>query len=219
MNDDFDSIQILQEMMLELRGLALKRAVPISDIVHEALGEYLLARTNGVNLFDIIYSIENEMRRAEVGQFMTNADPSGLAIFIKSPIRYVYRPELKYEVRIIQNNKVSVGKLGVVLRSQDMDMIELLSGFVCLWIELERIYLLRNRVEQIMYLTDAGYFGRQIYYPDMVEQGNSQSIGDAISNYIRAFDELLKHYLNHGAGSKEIEKLYLAKLNDGKLTI
>ena len=217
MEKNSDSIQILQEIMLELRGLALERAASVSDIVHEALGEYLLSRTNGVNLFDVIHSIENAMNKSD--QFVTNSDPAGLAIFIKSPIHYVYRPEIKYEVRIVRNGKVSIGKLGVALRSHDMETIQLFSGFVSLWIELERKYLLGNRAEQIAYITDAGYFGRQIYYPETDEHSDGQSIGDAISSYIRVFDELLKHYVNYRDNGHEIEKLYRAQLNDGKLTI
>jgi len=217
MHDDFDSIRILEEIMLKLRGLALERAVPVSDIVHEALGEYLLTRTNDVNLFDVIHSIENAMNRAD--QFMTSFDPEGLAIFIKSPIRYIYRPELKYEIRVVRDNKVSIGTLGVVLRSHDMDTIKHFSGFINLWIELERKYLLRNRAEQITYVTDTGYFCRQIYYPETAEQRDGQSIGDAISRYIYVFDELLKQYFNHRSGGYGIEKLYLSRLKDGKLTI
>ena len=218
MNEDFDSIRILQEIMLELRGLAREREVSVSEIVHEALDEYLFARTGGVNLFDIIHSIENDMRRAEAGHFVTSPDPSGLAIFIKSPIRYVYRPEIRYEVRVVRSGKAFFGKLSVVLRSHDMDTLRGFSEFAALWIELERKYLPRNRAEQIIYTTDAGYFGRQISY-GAARQGDGKSIGDAISGYIRVFDELLKYYFNHRGNAEEIEKIYLARLNDGKLAI
>jgi hypothetical protein len=219
MSDDFDSIRIFRDMMLELRGLALERAVTVSDIVHEALGEYLLARTNSINYFDVIHGIENELRRAEDDQFVTNVDPAGLAIFIKSPIRHVYRPELRYEFRAVRNDMTSVGKLGVVLRSHDMDMIRQFSAFVGLWTELEGKYLPRTRTGQITYIIDAGYFGRQIYLPETAEQNDGQTIGDAISSYIRIFDDLLKRFISRHGGSKEIETLYLAGLNDGKLTI
>ena len=212
MDENFDTIQILQEMMLELRGLALERTMSVSDIVHEALGEYLMFRANGVNLFDVIYGIESAMNKS--GRFVTNADPAGLSIFIKSPIRYVYRPELKYDVRIARSGAASIGKISVALRSRDMETIELFSGFVGLWIDLERKYLPRSQA----YTTDAGYFGRQICC-EMERHGDGRSIGDAIGSYIRVFDELLKRYINYRDSAHEIEKLYRARLNDGKLTI
>jgi len=215
MNDDFDRIQILEETMFELRRLAQKRTVSVSDIVDEALGEYLLRCANGLNLFDVIYSIESAMKRAD--QFVTNADPASLAIFIKSPIRYLYRPEIKYEVRIMRNDEASVGKLSVILRSHEMETLRLFSGFISLWIELEGKYLLQNR--QISHVTDAGYFGRQIYYPKAVKHSDGQTIGDAISNYIRVFDELLKYYFKQRGSEQAVEKLYLERLNDKKLSI
>ncbi|MCL2391255.1 MAG: hypothetical protein FWC66_01440 [Oscillospiraceae bacterium] len=215
MKDDLDSIRIVEEIMFELRGLARTRAVSVSDIVHEALGEYLITHTNAVNLFDVIHSIEHTMNRAE--RFVTITDPSGLVIFIKSPIRYLYRPELKYEVKIVRNNEVSVGKLNIIIRSHDIETIIGFSDFVNLWIDLECKYL-QSRAEQITYETESGYFGRQIFYPEGGGQRNGQAVGDAISDYICVFDELLKYYFTHRNG-RDIEKLFFDRLRDGKLTI
>jgi len=214
MDDDF-GIRILEETMLQLRGLASERAMSVSDIVQEALGEYLYTRATGVNFFDVIQSMENAMRGA--GQFVTNADPSGLALFIKSPLRHVHRPELKYEVRITRGGRAAVGTLGVILRSQDMETLRGFAEFSGLWMALERRYL--ARAGQIVYRTDAGYFGRQIYRPEEGGRGGGQLLGEAISNYIHVFDALLKHYFRHWSGGQEMEPLYLAQLKAGKLTI
>jgi hypothetical protein len=215
MDEEFDSIRILEEMMCALRVFALEREVSVTDIVHEALGEYLLARAPGVNLFDVIHSIESAMGRE--GRFVTDADPGGLAIYIKSPIRYVYRPELKYEVRVVRDGRASFGALGVVLRSHDMEALRHFSGFTDLWIELESKYLAYNRTEQLTYVTDAGYFRRQIYRPAS-RHSDGQSIGEAVSDYIYVFDELLKYFFNLGS-RQEVGRLYLARLSDGKLSI
>ncbi|MCL1952660.1 MAG: hypothetical protein FWF60_07520 [Oscillospiraceae bacterium] len=217
MNEELDGI--LEEMMRALRGLALEREMSVPDIVREALGEYLLARAPGVNLFDVIHGIESAMRRE--GRFVTDADPAGLAIRIKSPIRYVYRPELKYEVRAVRNGRAGDGKaafgtLGVALRTHDIEMLRRFAGFTGLWIELEREYL--APAGQITYVTDAGYFGRQIFRPETARRGDGPSVGEAISNYICVFDELLKDYFNH-RDSRELEQRYLARLAEGKLTI
>lgn len=216
MNEDFDSIRILEKMMLELHGLALEREVTVSDIVHEALDEYLYAHTNSINLFDVIHSIENAMNPAD--RFVTSADPASLVIFIKSPIRYVYRPELKYEVRIMRNDRVSVGKLSVALRTHDMETIKRFSDFIALWIALERKYITRSRAERIAYMTDDGYFCRQIFYPEASAHSDARTIGDAISSYIHVFDELLKYCINQ-RNAQMIEQIYLDRLRTGKLTI
>jgi len=215
MNDDFNLIRISDEMRAQLRGLAQQRAVSVSDIMQEALGEYLKTRETGINYVDVIQSIESALRGA--GQFATSADPSGLVLFIKSPLRRVHRPELKYEVRIRHGDRSSVGRLNVVLRSHDMETIRSFAAFVDHWMALERNYLARNQTGQIVYWTDTDYFGRQIFCPTAGD--GEQLIGEAISNYIHVFDELLKYYFANWSYGQSIEPLYLARLKAGKLTI
>ena len=215
MNDDFNFIRISEETQAQFRRLAQQRAVPVSDIVQEAMSEYLQTRETGANYINVIQNIESALR--EAGQFATSADPSGLVLFIKSPLRRVHRPELKYEVRIRHGDRSSVGRFNVVLRSHDMETIRSFTEFVNLWIELERNYLTRNQAGQAIYWTDADYFGRQIFWP-MTEDGE-QLVGEAISNYIYVFDELLKYHFANWSYGQSIEPLYLARLAAGKLTI
>jgi len=215
MNDDFDRIWISEDMRAQLRRLAQQRALSVSDIVQDALGEYLVTREAGVNLYNIIHSIEQSLCGAQ--QFTTCADLSDLVLFIKSPLRRVYRPELKYEVRIARGDQASVGRLNVLLRSHDMETLRGFAAFVGRWMELERNYLARSQNRQVIYWTDADYFGRQIYCS--VKEGSEQLIGEAISNYIHVFDELLKHHFSNWNDGQTLEPLYLARLKSGKLTI
>jgi len=213
MNDDFANIRILEETRLQLRKLARERAISLSDIVQEALGEYVYAR--GDNYHNVIYNIENALNGT--GQFVTNADPSGLILFIKSSLRYVHRPEIKYEVRIVQDDRTAVGRFNVVLRSQNIETIRNFAAFTRIWMELERRYL--GRAGQLMYRTDTDYFGRHIYWPMAMEPISGQHIGEAISSYIHVFDELLKHHFSPLGDAQTLEQLYLVRLKDGKLII
>ena len=215
--NDYLNLRILEETMRQLRGLAHDRAISVSDIVQEALGEYLYSRNTGVNVFDVIRSIENTLHG--LSQFVTNADPSGRVLFIKSPLRHVHRPELKYEVRIVRNNKVSVGMLNVILRSHDMETIRRFAAFVNLWIELECRYLARCQEGQVQYRTDAGYFGREIHRPRTTDRNGGPNIGEAIGSYIRVFDELLKYHYNRMYDGQTLEQLYFTRLQDGKIII
>jgi len=216
MNDDFN-IRILDETMRQLRGLASDKAVSVSDIIQEALGEYVYSRNSGVNVFDVIRGIEHTLHG--LSQFVTNADPSGLVLFIKSPLRHVHRPELKYEVRIVRNNNPSLGMINVILRSYDMETIKRFAAFVNLWMELECRYLARCQEGQVLYRMDAGYFGREILRPKASGHGGGPYIGEAIGSYIRVFDELLKYHFNHMYNGQTLERLYFAKLQDGKIII
>jgi len=217
MNDDFDGILILEETKLQLRNLAQERKVPMSELIHEALGEYLLARTMGENIFDMLHCIESTL--SSDGRYTICADPESLVVIAKSPLRYVHRPEIKYEIRIQRNEGDSVGRLNVILRTHNIEMIRFFAEFVNKWIELEQKYLMKTQRGKIMYKTDSGYFARQIKRPIAAERGESRIVGEAISNYVDAFDKLLKHYYEHWDTPNAIEALYILWLEDGKLTI
>ncbi len=216
MNDDFD-IRVIEETMSLLRGLALERAVSVSDIVREALDEYLYTRSGGAGFADVIRGIERALYNA--GGFMTSADLSALALTAKSPIRYAHRPELKYEVRIFREDPASLGALSVALRSHDMSINRGFAEFVGLWMEFERRYLARSHTDRIFYQTDVGYFSRGIYRPERSGHSDGYNISEAISGYISVFDELLKYCLSHSGDAGALERLYYARLRDGRLTI
>jgi len=216
MNENDHMIRILDSMMQRLRMMSRERDMPVNDLIDRALGDYLSFHETGINLFDIINSIENHLTSAE--HFVTDVDLYNHAISVKSPIRYVYRPELKYQISIAQNDRVSIGKMSVALRSNDMNTLRSFSAFINLWVSLEKKYI-RSR-ERIEYISDAGYFERKVYLPANDRQISGQEIGEAISDYISAFDELLKHYFTRSEGSvQEIERMYCGLVQDGKLRI
>ncbi|MCL2774122.1 MAG: hypothetical protein FWD71_12330 [Oscillospiraceae bacterium] len=224
MYEDDGSIRIIEEMMNEIRRVALEKDASVSDIVHEALSEFLYFRQTGINFFDVISSIEKSMNDMNAaGHFVVNADLNKFAVSVKSPLRYIYRPELKYEVRISHSDEMSIGKISVILRSRDIDTLRSFADFFSFWIELETKYIFLKSNRRITYITDAGYFSRKIYIS--AEQGNpagSKAIGTAVSDYIHVFDELFKYYFynpNGGGIRREIENLYVSYAANGKLKI
>ena len=197
------------------------REVPVNDLIDQALGDFLSFQETGINLFDIINSIENHLSSAK--HFITDADLYNYAISVKSPIRYVYRPELKYRITISQNDRVSIGKMSVALRTGDINTLRCFMAFINIWISLEEKYI--SPRERIEYVSDAGYFERKVYLPANARQTDTvwqsgQAIGAAISDYISAFDQLLKHYFSRPESSgPEIERIYRDLVQDGKLRI
>ena len=214
MNENDNMIRILDGMMQRLQLMSHERDVPVNDLIDRALGDFLSVHETGINLFDVLGSIENHLTGLK--HFVTDVDLYNHAISVKSPIRYVYRPELKYRITVEQNDRISIGKMSVVLRSNDMNTIRCFSAFVSLWISLEEKYIrLRERIE---YISDAGYFERKVYLPANDRQVSGQAIGEAVSDYISVFDELLKTYFARPEG-KEIERRYRELVQNGKLRI
>ena len=216
MDENDNSVIILEEMMRKLRRLALEKNVPVYDVIHEALGNFLSFHDTGFNLYDILGSIESGM--TVPGHFITNVDLGNYAVSIKSPVRYIHRPELKYQIVITQNDSISIGKMSVSLRSQDIYTLQRFSEFISLWMGLETKYI--DSGGKITYKTDTGRFERNVYLPAYAGQVSGQAIGAAISDYVHVFDELLKIYFHHSKGRlREIEKLYRGYKLNGKLKI
>jgi len=209
-------IRILEDMMRRLQMVSHEKNVPVTDLVNQAIDNFLSFHETGINSFDIINSIENHLTAQQ--HFVTNVDLYNYAISVKSPIRYVYRPELRYNITIAQNGQISIGKMSVTLRSNDMNTIHCFSAFLNLWINLERKYI--RQPERIEYISDTGYFERKVYLPSNDREINGQAVGAAISDYLSAFDELLKYYFFSPEGSgSEIERIYLDFIQCGKLRI
>ena len=209
--------------MDEMLRVSLEKDISVSDIVHEAIREFLYYRNTGVNFFDIINSIEKSMN--QTGHFIVNSDFNNFAVSIKSPLRYIYRPELKYEIKITQSDEITIGKISVTLRSRDIDTLKSFSDFVSLWIDLETKYSAHKKGGRIEYIIDIGYFGRKIYLPVMGENAesngiNSRTVGASVGDYVNAFDELYKYYYSHSEnGWREIENMYAGYAKAGKFKI
>lgn len=216
--NESESVRILEEMMQDVRRLALEKEVSVSDIVHEALGEFLYLRKTGINYFDIIYGIEESMNKIE--HFVVSANPYDFAVSVKSPLQYVHRPALKYDIRITQNGGPYIGKMNMVLRSTDINTLKSFMDFLSLWVELETKYLPRQPSEQIEYTADVGHYSRKIFWPAAIDHVSGPTIGSTIGKYIHVFDSLFKHYFFHPHNSQsEIESMYITHVKDGSMNV
>jgi len=241
--DENDSMrESLGEMMGELQRIAFERDSAVSDVISEAVGEFLYSRKIGTKIFDVLNSIEQNM--SGIRHFAVNTDLGRHIISIKSPLRYTYRPELKYEVRISLDSRRTVGQMTVRLRTHDINTLKSFAEFLNFWIELETKYIALKVGQQIAYTVDTGYFSRAISIllhdssvhftgqgtgeaTDNYGQTTESAIGDygqaagsAIGDYIQVFDELFKYSYSHpGSNWNEIEKIYISYLKSGKVKI
>ena len=69
--------------------------------------------------------------------------------------------------------------------------------------------------EKIEYSLDDNKWTRSLALP-RGKQYSAAELGRAITDYIRAFDKLLKRFV---IGAEELENAYLAELNAGRLII
>jgi len=216
-NIDDEGVEILGDMMRELKRLAREGDSSVSDVVNEALRDFLSFRGGGVNYYDIISAIERGLN--ETGLFAASASAGDYAVRVKSYIRYRRRPELKYEVRIDRRGAAPVCKISASLRSDDVDILRCFTEFTALWAELEREYARSGAARRIEHITETGYFARSASLPGHVSASGSAAAGAAVSDFVHAFDELLKGFRLSGRDARLTERQYVEYVKAGKLRI
>ena len=135
---------------------------------------------------------------------------------IKSPLQYHYRPTIRYEVEMYRTPQQTIGQLKIIFRTQSPELLVDLTRFFKIWMQLENIYIKQYfTAGAIEYGMENGKFLRTFAVPNDSDYTEEQ-IGNAISQYIATFDEMLKNFLAGKYNSTEqIEQRYLAYLNSG----
>ena len=112
--------------------------------------------------------------------------------------------------------KETIGQLKIIYRTQSPELLVELTRFFKIWIQLENIYIKHFFAKDaISYGMENGRFLRTFAVPNDSDY-SEQQIGNAISNYIATFDEMLKGYLSgQFRSSQDIENRYIQYLNSG----
>lgn len=102
---------------------------------------------------DVFTSLEQFMDEQFQIQFM----PSDSMLSIRSPLRYKYKPTIRYSVELYRNPGPYAGRLKVQFRTQNLQLIRLLQSFFEFWISsLEGKYLPGRIHDSIRYELNDG---------------------------------------------------------------
>ena len=113
--DDFFSIP--QELLGMMARFADDSGLAANEIVGEALRDYL-HRQAGTDLYAILSAADTRIRQSPV--LIVTMDAPRRVLIVKSPLQYQYRPALKYHVEINLSDPHYLGRVSVVLRSNDL---------------------------------------------------------------------------------------------------
>ena len=110
----------------------------------------------------------------------------------------------------------TIGQLKIIFRTTSSELLVELTRFFKLWMQLENIYIKQFFSKgAIEYGLENGKFWRTFAVPNDSDYTEEQ-IGNAISQYIATFDEMLKDFLaGRYSSTEELEKRYLQYLNSG----
>ncbi|MCC8069428.1 MAG: hypothetical protein LIO71_06740 [Ruminococcus sp.] len=195
------SLVLSDDVIEAIDNMAYSLGTSRSNLINQILAEKVSLITPEKRMDNIFSQIEKLMFE-ECYQIQERQSDS--LMYIRSSIKYKYRPTVRYSVELFRNSSDGIGQLKVTFRTQNQMLLKLIDGFFNLWTDLESTYL----NDRISSLIEVGRFTR-------VFTSTSSDIGVAISEYIHTFDTALKQYFNNPNDISPIKDTYEKYLSNG----
>ena len=132
------SLVLMDDVVDAIDKLAYSMNTSRSNLINQILAEKVSYITPEKRIQDIFTRvckiIDNDMNQ------ISNAVISNSTLSLKSPVRYKYRPTVRYSVELYRNPKNAIGKLKVSMRTQNESLIQLINRFFVFWSQLEEQY-------------------------------------------------------------------------------
>ena len=207
------SLMLMDDVVAEVDKLAARKGTNRSNLVNQILAEYLSISTPEKEIEGIFRRLESLITdTTELVPFFT---PNQLSMSMKSSLQYKYRPTVKYQVQLYRNPGTAFGELTVNFRSQSQSLLTAMANFFLLWKRLEDAYIKEYYpAGAISYQMGDGRFIRTLALPKSKDIRDAD-LGSEISSYISMFDELMKGYLSGKYTERDLERRYVAYLNEG----
>lgn len=214
MKKNMYSLMLAEDVIQAIDELASEKNTNRSNLINQILADYVSLTTPEKHVRNIFDIIENFISR-QSGDLLYS-QPNDMTMSIKSPLQYHYRPTIRYEVEMYRTPRQTIGQLKIIFRTTSSELLVELTRFFKLWMQLENIYIKQFFSKgAIEYGLENGKFWRTFAVPNDSDYTEEQ-IGNAISQYIATFDEMLKDFLaGRYSSTEEMEKRYLQYLNSG----
>ena len=214
MKKNMYSLMLAEDVIQAIDELASEKNTNRSSLINQILADYVSLTTPEKHVRNIFDIIENFISR-QSGNLLYS-QPNDMTMSIKSPLQYHYRPTIRYEVEMYRTPRQTIGQLKIIFRTTSSELLVELTRFFKLWMQLENIYIKQFfSKDAIEYGLENGKFWRTFAVPNDSDYTEEQ-IGNAISQYIATFDEMLKDFLaGRYSSTEELEKRYLQYLNSG----
>lgn len=214
MKKNMYSLMLAEDVIQAIDELASEKNTNRSNLINQILADYVSLTTPEKHVRNIFDIIENFISRQS--RNLLYSQPNDMTMSIKSPLQYHYRPTIRYEVEMYRTPRQTIGQLKIIFRTTSSELLVELTRFFKLWMQLENIYIKQFFSKgAIEYGLENGKFWRTFAVPNDSDYTEEQ-IGNAISQYIATFDEMLKDFLaGRYSSTEELEKRYLQYLNSG----
>ena len=212
------SLVLDDEVVAAADGLAYQRNLSRSALINQLLAEALSCMTPERRNRSVFDAVEKWMQSSGLRMQMM---PSESVLSIHSALSYKYNPRIRYAVELYRDSDCIGGELRVGFRSQNQALLQALASFFSVWMELEQAYLgARFPSGKIPCDVRDGRYRRR-FLPLNAAFG-CEEFGQAIAEYIRSFDLVLKPYfseLDSPQVLRKTEEAYRTALQNAQFII
>ena len=216
------SIVLTDDVVEAIDRLAYSMNTSRSNLINQILAERVSYVTPEKRMSDIFEMLGKLMSNPS-DSFQVQQQPSDAMLSIRSALKYKYKPTIRYGLQLYRSFDKTIGELKVSFRTQSAQLVSILTDFLKLWAELENTFIVRFFPEGIRYVIEDGRFTRIFRLPQGREGQSNQQIAQAIAEYIRMFDEILKVYFANAEDRQtacdEVKKAYAKYLQNGLVVI
>ena len=217
-NKSVYSLVLADDVVEAIDRLAYSMNTSRSNLINQILAERVQLLTPEKRMREIFSKIEQLMD----SRFQTLNQPSDAMMSIKSPLRYKYKPTIRYSIELSQDFHGKVGRLKVSFRTQSTQLISMLDSFFKLWARLEEKYLSYLFTTGVPYETAEGRFTRDFYAPPQSEL-TDEDIANAIGDYISCMDSCIQLYFDNAAepetAARKVSEMYEGYLKKGVVVL
>ena len=209
------SLMLNDEVVREVDALAHRMSTNRSNLINQILAEYVNYTTPERRINDVLSTIQELMSPSH--DFVPFFAPNSYSMSLKSSLEYKYRPTVKYEVELYRAGGDSIGELTVIFRTQSTTLIQAMTSFFRLWKRIEDAHLAPRLNAPVSYALYDGKFVRSISMPDV--DCSAEELAQALSEYIKLFDKLMKGYLSGRLDDHEVEAAYFSHMRNEKIHV
>ena len=180
------SLVLSEDVVEAVDRMAYARGTSRSNLINQILAETVGYVTPERRMADILQTLSKQM----TGLFQLQEQAADGMLTIRSPLRYRYKPTIRYRVELYRQPEHAVGVLHASFRTQSKALIDDATAFFEAWVAEELAHGFCTKED---YSIEDGTWNR-VFRIRTEKHVSSQELGEAIGQYIKRTDAALKAY-------------------------
>ena len=210
------SLMLNDEVVRAVDEQAHRRGTNRSALIDDVLAEYFGVATAQRKMNEIFNEIDAFFSASD--ELIPFFLPQSGTFYLKSALSYKYRPTLKYELILDTAASDKLGDITVGFRTQSESLLNALTHFFRLWVNIESCVLGKAPEARARYTLSPGKFTRSITLPRHGDYTPAQ-IAAAVSEYVDFFDSALKAYIAGEQSEEALTEAYLSHFEKFKIIL